>query len=65
MTKRKKLFSVETNDQKINMNVDDTLFEHFKTLTPLEQKRVLNLMTLKLFQLYELINDFQPINISL
>ena len=33
------------------MNVDDELFEHFKTLTPLEQKRVLNLMTLKLFQL--------------
>ena len=51
MTKQKKLFSVETNDQKINMNVDDTLFEHFKTLTPLEQKRILNLMTLKLFQL--------------
>ena len=52
MPKRKNLlFSVETNDQKINMNVDDTLFEHFKTLTPLEQKRVLNLMTLKLFQL--------------
>jgi hypothetical protein len=51
MPKRKKLFSVETSDQKINMNVDDTLFEHFKTLTPLEQKRVLNLMTLKLFQL--------------
>ena len=51
MTKRKKLFSVETNDKKINMNVDDASFEHFKTLTPLEQKRVLNLMTLKLFQL--------------
>jgi len=51
MPKRKKLFSVETYDKKINMNVDDTLFEHFKTLTPLEQKRVLNLMTLKLFQL--------------
>ena len=51
MPKQKRLFSVETNDQKINMNVDDTSFEHFKTLTPLEQKRVLNLMTLKLFQL--------------
>ena len=51
MPKRKKLFSVETNDKKINMNVDDASFEHFKTLTPLEQKRVLDLMTLKLFQL--------------
>jgi len=39
MTKQKKLFSVETNDQKINMNVDDTSFNHFKTLSPLEQKK--------------------------
>jgi hypothetical protein len=51
MPKRKKLFSVETNDKKINMNVDDASFEHFKTLTPLEQKRVLNLMILELIQL--------------
>ena len=50
MPKRKKLFSVETNDKKINMNVDDASFEHFKTLTPLEQNRVLDLMTLKLLQ---------------
>ena len=51
MSKRKKLFSVETSDKKINMNVDDASFNHFKTLTPLEQKGVLNLMTLKLLQL--------------
>ena len=51
MTKQKKLFSVETNDKQINMNVNDTSFNHFKTLSPLEQKRVLNLMTLKLLQL--------------
>ena len=48
MPKQKKLFSVETSNKKINMNVDDASFNHFKTLTPLEQKRVLNLMTLKL-----------------
>ena len=30
MPKRKKLFSVETNDKKINMNVDDASFEHLK-----------------------------------
>jgi hypothetical protein len=41
MTKQKKLFSVENNDKKIDMNVDAS-FNHFKTLTPLEQKRVLN-----------------------
>ncbi len=51
MTKQKKLFSVENNDKKIDMNVDDASFNHFKTLTPLEQKRVFNLMTLKLLQL--------------
>ncbi len=51
MPKRKKLFSVETNDQKINMNVDDASFNHLKTLTPLELKGVLNLMTFKLLQL--------------
>ncbi len=33
------------------MKVDEVLYNHFKTLTPLEQKRVLNLMTLKLLQL--------------
>ncbi len=51
MTKQKKLFSVEDNDKKMDMNVDDALFNHFKTLSPLEQKRILNLMTLKLLQL--------------
>ncbi len=33
------------------MNVDDASFNHFKTLTPLEQKGVLNLMTHKSLQL--------------
>ena len=51
MTKQKKLFSVEDNDKQIEMNVDDASFNHFKTLSPLEQKRILNLMTLKLLQL--------------
>ena len=34
MSKRKKLFSDETSDKKINMNVEDASFNHFKTLTP-------------------------------
>ena len=50
MTKQKKLFSVETNDQKINMDVDESLYNHFQTLTPLQQKAVQDLMTLKLLQ---------------
>ena len=48
MTKQKKLFSIQNNETNVDMNVDDALFNHFKTLTPLEQKRVLNLMSLKL-----------------
>ena len=51
MTKQKKLFSIKNNETNVDMNVDDASFNHFKTLTPLEQKRVLNLMTLKLLQL--------------
>ena len=51
MTKQKKLFSIQNNETNVDMNVDDALFNHFKTLTPLEQKRVLNLMTSKLLQL--------------
>jgi hypothetical protein len=47
----KKNNSVENNDKKIDMNVDDASFNHFKTLTPLEQKGVLNLMTHKSLQL--------------
>ena len=51
MPKQKKLFSVKNNDTNIDMNVDEALYKHFQSLTPLEQNRVLNLMTLKLFQL--------------
>ena len=51
MTKQKKLFSIKNNETNVDMNVDDASFNHLKTLTPLEQKRVLNLMTLKLLQL--------------
>ncbi len=51
MTKQKKLFSIKNNDKKIDMNVDEVLYKHFQSLTPLEQKRIQDLMTLKLFQL--------------
>ena len=32
------------------MNVDEALYKHFQSLTPLEQKRIQDLMTLKLLQ---------------
>ena len=50
MPKQKKLFTVKNKNNKINMNVDEALFNHFQTLTPLQQKAMQDLMTLKLLQ---------------
>ncbi len=50
MPKQKKLFTIKNNDTNIDMNVDKALYNHFKTLTPLQQKAVQDLMTLKLLQ---------------
>ena len=50
MPKQKKLFTVKTKNNDINMNVDEALFNHFQTLTPLQQKAVQDLMTFKLLQ---------------
>lgn len=50
MTKQKKLFTFENNDTNIDMNVDEALYKHFQSLSPLEQKRIQDLMTLKLLQ---------------
>jgi len=50
MPKQKKLFTVKNNDKKIDMNVDEALFKHFQSLSPLQQKAVQDLMTLKLLQ---------------
>ena len=51
MTKKKTLFSIKNKQNKINMDVDESLYNHhFQTLTPLQQKAVQDLMTLKLLQ---------------
>ena len=50
MTKKKTLFSIKKKQNKINMDVDESLYNHFQTLTPLQQKAVQDLMTLKLLQ---------------
>ncbi len=34
----------------MNMNVDEQLFKHFESLTPIQQKRIHDLMTLKMLQ---------------
>ena len=50
MTKKKTLFYIKNKQNKINMDVDESLYNHFQTLTPLQQKAVQDLMTLKLLQ---------------
>ena len=50
MTKKKTLFSIKNKQNKINLDVDESLYNHFQTLTPLQQKAVQDLMTLKLLQ---------------
>ena len=50
MTKQKKLFTFENNDVHIDMNVDEALYNHFQSLSPLEKKRIQDLMTLKLLE---------------
>ena len=50
MTKQKKLFTFENNDVNIDMNVDEALYNHFQSLSPLEKKRIHDLMTLNLLQ---------------
>jgi hypothetical protein len=50
MTKQKKLFTFENNDVNIDMNVDEALYNHFQSLSPLEKKRIQDLMTLKLLE---------------
>ncbi len=50
MPKQKKLFTIKKKNNKINMNVDEHLYNHFQTLTSLQQKAVQDLITLKLLQ---------------
>ena len=50
MTKKKTLFNLKNKQNQINMNVDESLYNHFQTLTPLQQKAVQDLMTLKMLQ---------------
>ena len=50
MPKQKKLFTVKTKNNDINMNVDEHLYNHFQTLTPAQQKTIHDLMLLKILQ---------------
>ena len=51
MPKQKKLFTIiKKKNNKINMNVDEHLYNHFQTLTPAQQTAIQDLMALKLLQ---------------
>ena len=50
MTKQKNLFSIKNKNNQINMNVDEQLYNHFQSLSPIQQKRIQDLMTLKMLQ---------------
>jgi hypothetical protein len=41
---KKILFSIKNKQNKINMKVDESLYNIFQTLTPLQQKAVQDLM---------------------
>ena len=47
MPKQKKLFTIKNKNNKINMNVDEHLYNHFQSLTPTQQKAIQDLMLLK------------------
>ena len=50
MPKQKKLFTIKNKKNKINMNVDEHLYNHFQSLTPAQQKAIQDLMLLKILQ---------------
>ncbi len=49
MTKNnhKKLFTLKGNKKQINMEVNESNYNHFQSLSPMQQKAVQDLMTLK------------------
>jgi len=56
MTKNnhKKLFTLQGNKKQINMEVTESNYKHFQSLSPMQQKAVQDLMTLKFLQeMYE------------
>jgi hypothetical protein len=50
MAKNKKLFTLKNKNKKINMEVNEQNYNHFQSLSPMQQKAVQDLMTLKFLQ---------------
>ena len=51
MPKQKKLFSIKNKNDKMNMNVDEALYNHFQSLSPAQQKAIQDLMLLKYYKI--------------
>ncbi len=45
-----KLFTLKGNKKQINMEVNESNYKHFQSLSPMQQKAVQDLMTLKFLQ---------------
>ena len=50
MPKQKSLFTVKNNNNQINMNVNEHLYNHFQSLTPTQQKAIHDLMLSKILE---------------
>ena len=49
-TKKKSIFSLETDEYEIDMEVNESNYNHFQSLSPIQQKAVQDLMILKFLQ---------------
>ena len=48
--KQKKLFTLKSNQNKINMEVNESNYNNFQSLSPMQQKAVQDLMTLNFYK---------------
>ena len=49
-TKKKSIFSLETDESEIEMCVNKSNYNHFQSLSPMQQKAIQDLMTMKFLQ---------------
>ena len=49
-TKKKSIFSLETDEYEIDMCVNKSNYNHFQSLPPIQQKALIDLMTMKFLQ---------------
>ena len=50
MPKKYTIFSIETKDSIVNMEVDKSLYNHYQILSPIQKKAMQDLMTLQLLK---------------